>query len=186
MVLECIAFAEHTPLDRQALHVQGLSYWAPANIGPYSQAITVCFPPPICLDPPHLRLQVGERVFISGQIGLISSQLTMPSTSLAMEVALSSQHVSRITAALRECAGGGWEGHTMLNTYWFRSSCSLSHLKQGHLALKVFCISVFCHMETGHAPRYLNLRLSSCKLRSYLRTPLLKSRYTFIREGSKE
>jgi hypothetical protein len=39
--LDCIAFAEQTPVDRQALHVQGLSYWAPANIGPYSQAITV-------------------------------------------------------------------------------------------------------------------------------------------------
>jgi diphthine-ammonia ligase len=26
---------------RQALHVQGLSYWAPANIGPYSQAVLV-------------------------------------------------------------------------------------------------------------------------------------------------
>jgi diphthine-ammonia ligase len=26
---------------RQALHVQGLSYWAPANIGPYSQAVIV-------------------------------------------------------------------------------------------------------------------------------------------------
>ena len=26
---------------RQALHVQSLSYWAPANIGPYSQAIIV-------------------------------------------------------------------------------------------------------------------------------------------------
>jgi diphthine-ammonia ligase len=39
--LECIAFAEQTPMDRQALHVQGLSYWAPANIGPYSQAILV-------------------------------------------------------------------------------------------------------------------------------------------------
>src|SRR5258707_14578969 len=43
IVLECLAFAERTPSDRQALHVQGLSYWAPANIGPYSQAITVCF-----------------------------------------------------------------------------------------------------------------------------------------------
>lgn len=26
---------------RKALHVQSLSYWAPANIGPYSQAISV-------------------------------------------------------------------------------------------------------------------------------------------------
>lgn len=40
--LDCIAFAENDHRDRQALHVQGLSYWAPANIGPYSQAITVC------------------------------------------------------------------------------------------------------------------------------------------------
>lgn len=34
--------AEGTPVGgRTALHVQGLSYWAPANIGPYSQAVTV-------------------------------------------------------------------------------------------------------------------------------------------------
>jgi diphthine-ammonia ligase len=39
--LECIAFKESNSLDRQALHVQGFSYWAPANIGPYSQAIMV-------------------------------------------------------------------------------------------------------------------------------------------------
>lgn len=39
--LDCIAYAERTPSERQALHVQGLSYWAPANIGPYSQAIVV-------------------------------------------------------------------------------------------------------------------------------------------------
>ena len=41
VMLECIAYADSKPSDRQALHVQGLSYWAPANIGPYSQAITV-------------------------------------------------------------------------------------------------------------------------------------------------
>ena len=39
--LDCMAFVEHSPTDRHALHVQGLSYWAPANIGPYSQAVTV-------------------------------------------------------------------------------------------------------------------------------------------------
>ena len=38
--LDCIAYAES---ERQALHVQGLSYWAPANIGPYSQAVMVRF-----------------------------------------------------------------------------------------------------------------------------------------------
>ena len=39
--LDCIAIKEKRSSDRQSLHVQGLSYWAPANIGPYSQAITV-------------------------------------------------------------------------------------------------------------------------------------------------
>ena len=41
VVLDCVAYAEQTKDDRKALHVQGLSYWAPANIGPYSQAIIV-------------------------------------------------------------------------------------------------------------------------------------------------
>jgi hypothetical protein len=39
--MECIAFASCHSSDRRSLHVQSLSYWAPANIGPYSQAITV-------------------------------------------------------------------------------------------------------------------------------------------------
>lgn len=39
--LDCIAFAEESPSERRALHVQSLSYWAPANIGPYSQAVVV-------------------------------------------------------------------------------------------------------------------------------------------------
>jgi diphthine-ammonia ligase len=30
-----------TTRERKALHVQSLSYWAPANIGPYSQAVSV-------------------------------------------------------------------------------------------------------------------------------------------------
>jgi diphthine-ammonia ligase len=41
VVLDCVAYAEQNVGDRKALHVQGLSYWAPANIGPYSQAIIV-------------------------------------------------------------------------------------------------------------------------------------------------
>lgn len=36
--------------DRSALHVQGLSYWAPANIGPYSQAVTVSSFELVCME----------------------------------------------------------------------------------------------------------------------------------------
>ncbi|CAA7259881.1 unnamed protein product [Cyclocybe aegerita] len=119
--LECIAFAEKSPAERQVLHVQGLSYWAPANIGPYSQAITA-----------------NERVFISGQIGLIPSHLALPlPRSLAKEMALASQHVARITSALKENSGGGWEGHIQLTIYWTTESANLSHVKEGHYAIQL-------------------------------------------------
>jgi diphthine-ammonia ligase len=39
--MECVAHDTRVPSIRQSLHVQSLSYWAPANIGPYSQAISV-------------------------------------------------------------------------------------------------------------------------------------------------
>jgi diphthine-ammonia ligase len=41
VTLDCTIYAEQKADDRKALHVQGMSYWAPANIGPYSQAIVV-------------------------------------------------------------------------------------------------------------------------------------------------
>ncbi|KAF8351342.1 hypothetical protein F5887DRAFT_875574 [Amanita rubescens] len=109
--LDCLAFSEHLPGDRYALHVQGLSYWAPANIGPYSQAI-----------------MVDDRVFISGQIGLIPSSLALPSPpSLGQETALACQHAERISKSVRECTGD-WEGHAQLIVYW-HSNITLFVLK---------------------------------------------------------
>ncbi|KZT42880.1 hypothetical protein SISSUDRAFT_979208 [Sistotremastrum suecicum HHB10207 ss-3] len=84
MILEILAFFDKTNDARQSLHVQSLSYWAPPNIGPYSQAITV-----------------GGQTFISGQIGLIPSSNSLPvPSSLSTEMALSWQHVRRIEAAV--------------------------------------------------------------------------------------
>lgn len=51
--MDCLAYAESNSHDRQALHVQSLSYWAPANIGPYSQAVVV--------SPYHPRLPPEAR-----------------------------------------------------------------------------------------------------------------------------
>ena len=40
--LDVVAFSLlSSPQDRRALHVQSISYWAPANIGPYSQSVAV-------------------------------------------------------------------------------------------------------------------------------------------------
>lgn len=41
IMLDCIAFEQTPKSPRIPLHVQSLSYWSPANIGPYSQAIIV-------------------------------------------------------------------------------------------------------------------------------------------------
>lgn len=39
LMLDCYG---HSELDtRETMHVQGLSQWAPANIGPYSQCVKV-------------------------------------------------------------------------------------------------------------------------------------------------
>ncbi|KAJ7180235.1 hypothetical protein C8R43DRAFT_1093586 [Mycena crocata] len=112
--LDCIAHSRST--ERHALHVQSLSYWAPANIGPYSQAI-----------------MVDDRVFISGQIGLIPGSLSLPSPQcLASETALSLQHVNRVTDVLIANTGGGWIGHTQLALYWLANASDLSAVKHGH------------------------------------------------------
>lgn len=104
--LDCTAYKETNSHERKALHVQGLSYWAPANIGPYSQAI-----------------EIGEHVFISGQIGLIPSSLSLPSPpSLATETALAFQHVNRVTAVMRN----GWTGTMQLALYWLVDQGDLS------------------------------------------------------------
>lgn len=81
------------PLDRQALHVQSLSYWASANIGPYSQCVNA-----------------ASHLTIAGQIGLRPVDLSLEE-DLPTQVALSLQHARRIyEAALEERArnGKGW------------------------------------------------------------------------------
>ncbi|KUI66307.1 Diphthine--ammonia ligase [Cytospora mali] len=92
----------HTSMtDRQGLHVQGRSYWAPANIGPYSQAITF---------PIHSILKTAEAsssssssgprvVHIAGQIPLVPASMELPTDTdggFEIQLALSLQHLWRI------------------------------------------------------------------------------------------
>ncbi|CAE6397011.1 unnamed protein product [Rhizoctonia solani] len=84
-----VAYKDHPTLSpRSGLHVQGISYWAPANIGPYSQAITT-----------------QSQTFVSGQIGLIPARMGFPSpSSFSTEAALAFQHAERILDALRDAS----------------------------------------------------------------------------------
>ncbi|THC98104.1 hypothetical protein EYZ11_002392 [Aspergillus tanneri] len=83
---------------RQGLHVQSRSYWAPANIGPYSQATSI-------------PLQKEERlVYIAGQIPLEPASMELVNRSTASEpqwfenyalrAVLALQHLWRIGAAM--------------------------------------------------------------------------------------
>jgi diphthine-ammonia ligase len=84
---------------RKGLHVQSRSYWAPANIGPYSQAITV---PAATRDGNECEL-----VYVAGQIPLkpASMELYSPrgqdtAETFLKQGVLALQHLYRIGAAV--------------------------------------------------------------------------------------
>lgn len=81
--------------DRQGLHVQSRSYWAPANIGPYSQAITLPMGP--TREPAN-----GPRVaHIAGQIPLVPATMELPAGGgLETQLVLSLQHLWRVGAEM--------------------------------------------------------------------------------------
>ncbi|KAK3396472.1 hypothetical protein B0T20DRAFT_471333 [Sordaria brevicollis] len=95
-------FTTKTDQRRQGLHVQSRSYWAPANIGPYSQAISI---PLASLSSSSSSVGDGPRlVTIAGQIPLVPATMTLPPISgdepeqetLNTQLALSLQHLWRI------------------------------------------------------------------------------------------
>ncbi|KAH7626510.1 hypothetical protein B0T09DRAFT_376897 [Sordaria sp. MPI-SDFR-AT-0083] len=100
---------------RQGLHVQSRSYWAPANIGPYSQAISI---PLASLSSSSQASSSSynnddgpKLVSIAGQIPLVPATMTLPPSALPSssdvesqqqrqalntQLALSLQHLWRI------------------------------------------------------------------------------------------
>lgn len=69
------------------LHVQGVSHWAPANIGPYSQGVLA-----------------GGRLVVSGQIGLVPGTMAL-AEGVGAQAALALRHVVRVGRAM---AGVEW------------------------------------------------------------------------------
>ncbi|KAJ5095942.1 Phosphatidate cytidylyltransferase [Penicillium alfredii] len=87
--------------QRQGLHVQSRSYWAPANIGPYSQAMSI---------PLHGDSRV---VYIAGQIPLVPASMEVVGRELPWfegychRAVLALQHLWRIGDAMQV---GWWLG----------------------------------------------------------------------------
>ncbi|KAM3918590.1 diphthine--ammonia ligase [Leptodactylus fuscus] len=82
------------PPEKIAMHVQSISHWAPANIGPYSQAV-----------------RVGGAVFCAGQIALIPCTMQLIPGGIAAESRLSLRHVDRVLDAI---SPGTSRSHIML------------------------------------------------------------------------
>ncbi|CAL4075709.1 unnamed protein product, partial [Meganyctiphanes norvegica] len=71
------------PKRRITMHVQGISHWAPANIGPYSQAV-----------------KVGSVIVLAGMIGLVPGTMKMVEGGIDMQARLTLRHVSRVITAV--------------------------------------------------------------------------------------
>ena len=86
---------------RRGLHVQSRSYWAPANIGPYSQALSVSLESDSGVDN-------GSIVYIAGQIPLVPSSMELPRPQdngdidpFVLQTLLAMQHFMRIGHAMQ-------------------------------------------------------------------------------------
>lgn len=69
--------------NRQTMHVQGISHWAPANIGPYSQAV-----------------RIGDIIYVAGQIALIPGTMQMVKGGIKNQCRLALRHIGRIIKAI--------------------------------------------------------------------------------------
>lgn len=83
-----------TNVAKESLHVESISYWAPANIGPYSQCMALSVIPPNSADM-SIPAKLG---LLSGQIGLIPSSMTVVD-GVMEQAMLSFQHLLRVSKA---------------------------------------------------------------------------------------
>ena len=80
---------------RRCLHVQSRSYWAPANIGPYSQAVSEPLMSKKEDSDGDLTVQ-AELVSVAGQIPLRPITMEIAFNNVILNAALSLQHLWRV------------------------------------------------------------------------------------------
>ncbi|KAF5289904.1 hypothetical protein FQR65_LT11715 [Abscondita terminalis] len=74
-------------VERNTMHVQSISHWAPANIGPYSQAV-----------------RIGEVIHVAGQIGLVPGSMELVKGGIAAQSQVAIRHIGRIINAMESTA----------------------------------------------------------------------------------
>ncbi|KIW37174.1 uncharacterized protein PV06_10793 [Exophiala oligosperma] len=81
---------------RRGLHVQSRSYWAPANIGPYSQAICVPLQQTSEMSVNVHDAGLLEMVHVAGQIPLVPQSMLLDDGGFTHASVLSLQHLWRV------------------------------------------------------------------------------------------
>ncbi|NWR70932.1 DPH6 ligase, partial [Centropus unirufus] len=87
--IDCLAHKHDTAMDgvlhdeKLVMHVQSISHWAPASIGPYSQSI-----------------KVGDVLYCAGQIALVPCTMQLVSGGIWSEAIISLRHIERILQAM--------------------------------------------------------------------------------------
>ncbi|KAF5286755.1 hypothetical protein FQA39_LY04178 [Lamprigera yunnana] len=69
--------------ERHTMHVQSISHWAPANIGPYSQAI-----------------RIGDTIHVAGQIGLVPGSMQLVQGGAETQSQVAARNLGRIINAM--------------------------------------------------------------------------------------
>ncbi|XP_011497114.1 PREDICTED: diphthine--ammonia ligase [Ceratosolen solmsi marchali] len=88
VVLDALAYKKVEKDDRKkhkkhTMHVQSISHWAPANIGPYSHAI-----------------RIGDIISVAGQIPLVPGNMNILDSSIKRQCRLTLRHINRIVKAM--------------------------------------------------------------------------------------
>ncbi|ODV77268.1 uncharacterized protein CANTADRAFT_27159 [Suhomyces tanzawaensis NRRL Y-17324] len=85
--LSCIVLKNQTASEKLGLHVRSRSFWAPQNIGPYSQCIVE-------------KQTEYHLVSLSGQIPLIPASMEISASHTGFNSVLSLQHLHRVKALI--------------------------------------------------------------------------------------
>ncbi|NWX06011.1 DPH6 ligase, partial [Caloenas nicobarica] len=89
--IDCLAHKCDVAMDdvlrdeKLVMHVQSISHWAPASIGPYSQSV-----------------KVGDVLYCAGQIALVPCTMQLVSGGIWTEAVVSLRHVERVLQAMRQ------------------------------------------------------------------------------------
>ncbi|KAM6358788.1 diphthine--ammonia ligase isoform 1-T1 [Alca torda] len=89
--IDCLAHKYDVAVDdvlrdeKLVMHVQSISHWAPASIGPYSQSV-----------------KVGEVLYCAGQIALVPCTMQLVSGGVRTEAVVSLRHVERVLQAMSQ------------------------------------------------------------------------------------